>query len=304
MKYRVLAGLLGLAVCVSCGGSGSSTPTNPGVTGTGNVFVVTQGDNLISPFLLDRAAGKMTANGKGVATGSLPSAIIATPSGDGIFVLNTNSNDISRYTVKTDGTLAAVSPNIAVGGTNPIAMVMDGAGKLLFVLNQGTFGVQDGSVDVFKIGTSAALTGVDAGVSKAAELDNASSIAVTPDGKYVYVTDSLVSHIIGYSVDADGGLTILPFFPSPQAPDPAHGILVGNPGGIVMVNATTPMGLLTTPDDPAKPSDNPIFLYVASVGTGQISAYEICDKPSLNCTNNGRGPGDLLEITNSPFAAG
>src|SRR6185369_3495082 len=142
MKYRVLVGLLvlfGLGVCISCGGAGStSTTTNPGVTGTGAVFVVTQGDNLISPFLLDRAAGKMTTNGKGVATGSLPSAVIQTPSGDGVFVLNTNSNDISRYTVKTDGTLTAVTPNISTGGTNPIAMTMDGAGKLLFVLNQGT----------------------------------------------------------------------------------------------------------------------------------------------------------------------
>src|ERR1051325_5395661 len=117
MKYRVLVGLLvlfGLGVCISCGGAGStSTTTNPGVTGTGAVFVVTQGDNLISPFLLDRAAGKMTTNGKGVATGSLPSAVIQTPSGDGVFVLNTNSNDISRYTVKTDGTLTAVTPHIS-----------------------------------------------------------------------------------------------------------------------------------------------------------------------------------------------
>src|SRR6185369_7344985 len=124
---------------------------------------------------------------------------------------------------------------------------------------------------------------------KATELESASSIAVTPDGKYVYVTDSLVSHIIGYSVDTDGGLTVLlHFLPGPKAPDldpdhPSPGI----PGGISIVNATTPMALLTTFDDPAKPSANPIFLYVANVGTGQISVYEICDKPSLNCTNNG-----------------
>src|SRR5262249_50957613 len=76
------------------------------------------------------------------------------------------------------------------------------------------------------------------------------------------------------------------------------------PGGKPIANATTPMAMITTLDDPAKPSANPIFLYVANVGTGQISVYEVCDKPSLNCTNNALGPGDFLEITGSPFAAG
>ena len=298
MKYRVLVGLLvllGLGVCVSCGGSGTTTTTDPGVTGTGTVFVVTQGDNLISPFLLDRAAGKMTTNGKGVATGSLPSAIIGTPTGDAIFVANTNSNDISRYTIKTDGTLTAVTPNVAVGATNPIAMAMDAAGKFLFVLNQGAFGAIDGgSVSVFTIGGNAGLTAV----GTSGQLNSASAIAVTPDAKFLYVTDSQYSTIQGFSVDANGGLTLITP-PSTLSSGPA-----GVPGGIPIVNGTTPMGLLTTPDDAKSPSANPIFLYVATVGTGKISVYEICDKPSLNCTNGGHGPGELLELTNSPFAAG
>jgi 6-phosphogluconolactonase (cycloisomerase 2 family) len=309
MKYRVLVGLLvlsGLGVWVSCGGSGStSTPANPGVVGTGAVYIATQGDNLISSFLLDRAAGKVTTNGNGVATGSLPSAGITTPAGDAIFILNKNSNDISRYTVKTDGTLTAVTPNISTGGTNPVAMAMDGAGKFLFVLNQGTAGARNaGSVEVFSIAASAALTDVTAGVSKATALDNASAIAVTPDGKYLYVTDSVVSTILGYSVDGGGGLTVLADFTAPQAPSGPPANTPGIPGGMPIVNATTPMALLTSLDDPQKPSANPIFLYVANVGTGQISVYEICDKPSLNCSNSGKDPGDLLEITGSPFASG
>src|SRR5690242_6269164 len=88
MKYRVLVGLLvllGVCVWVSCGGYGSSTPTNPGVTGTGLIYVTTQGDNLISPFTIDQAAGKVATNGNGIATGTTPSAAIMTPAGDAIF---------------------------------------------------------------------------------------------------------------------------------------------------------------------------------------------------------------------------
>ena len=296
MKYRVLVGLLvllGLGVLVSCSSSGSTTIANPGVVGTGAVFVVTQGDDLISPFLIDRAAGKVTANGNGVATGSLPSAAITTPAGDAVFVANTNSNDISRYTIKTDGTVVAVTPNVTVGGTNPIAMAMDSAGKFLFVLNQGAFGAIDGgSVSVFSIGSNAGLTTV----GTSGNLNSASALAVTPDGKFLYATDSQYSTIQGFSVDANGSPTLIT--------PPSHLSTNGLPGGIPIAHGTTPMGLLTTLDDAKNPSPNPIFLYVATVGTGQISVYEICDKPSLNCSNAGADPGDLLELPNSPFAAG
>jgi len=297
MKYRVLVGLLallGLGVCVSCGGSSSNTTTNPGVTGTGLIFVTTQGDNKITPYTIDRAAGKVTANGDGIAAGTIPSAAIMTPSADAIFITNQGSADISRYTIKSDGTLAAVTPNISVGGadSNPIAMTMDAAGKLLFVLNQGTLGaVNAGSVAVFTIGQNGALTPAGA----AGNLNSASAITVTPDAKYLFVSDSQYSVISGFSVDASGGLTLIT--PPNQLPN-------GTPGGISLGAATTPMGLLTTPDDAKTPSANPIFLYVANAGTGNISVFEICDKPSLNCTNNAAEPGDLLELTNSPFVAG
>src|ERR1043166_7611644 len=189
MKYRVLVGLLvlaGLGSWVSCGGSSTSTPPNPGVTGTGFVFVATQGDNKLSPFIIDQAGGKVTTNGNGVATGTLPSAAIMTPAGDAIFVINQTSNDISRYTIKPDGTLTAVTPNTATGGnTNPIAVAMDAAGKFLFVLNTGAFGVTGGSsIEVFSIGQGAALTAVGSPAT-GIYLDNSSAITVTPDAKFV-----------------------------------------------------------------------------------------------------------------------
>ncbi len=286
MKCRVLVGMLvlaGIGMGISCGGTNSSTtPSNPGVVGTGFFFVATQGDQLLSPFLLDRSTGKATNNGAGVATGTLPSAAIMTPDGNSIFVANQDSGDISRYTIKADGTLAAVTPNVA-SGTNPVAMAMDASGKFLFVLNQGPFGPNAGSVAVFSIGQSAALTA--AGTTTG--LDNPSALAVTPDGKYLYISDFAASTLLGYSVDGNGGLTPL----------------VGGP--ISVLNSTTPMGMVVTPDDPKNPSSNSIFLYVANAngGSGNISVYEICDKPSLNCTNKGASPGDLEEITGSPFPA-
>ncbi len=290
MKCRVLVGLLvlaGIATWISCGGSSTTNPqSNPGVIGTGYIFVATQGDQLLSPFQIDRATGKTTTNGAGVATGTRPSAAIMTPDGNAIFVANRDSGDISRYTITSGGTLTAVTPNTAIGtDSNPVAMAMDAAGKLLFVLDQGALGNSDAStISVFSIGTGGALTAVVQPGGNPT-LDNATAIAVTPDGKYLYATNSVDSTISGYSVDGSGVLTALTGFP--------------------VTSGTTPMGMVVTPDDPANPSSNSIFLYVANANgsSGDISVYEVCDKPSLNCTNNHKDPGDLLEITGSPFSA-
>ena len=302
MKCRVLVGLLvlaGMATWVACGGyGGSTTAPNPGSTGTGFIFVATQGDQLLSPFKIDRSTGKTTTNGTGLPTGTTPSAAIMTPDGNTIFVTNQGSGDISRYTVKADGTLTAVTPTIATSGANPIAMAMDAAGKLLFVLSQGAPATPNaGSIAVFSIGQNAALT--PAGT--VTNLDNASALAVTPDGKYLYVADFFASTLLGYSVDANGILTILPGFPPPAPPTQSNP--GGTPGGIPIPRTTTPMGMTVTLDDPKSPSSNPIFLYVANAnsGAGNVSVFQVCDKPGLNCITP---DGSLTEISGSPFSAG
>jgi len=282
MKFRVLAGLLvlvGLAVLVSCGGYSSNTPSNPGVAGTSVIFVATQGDQKLSPFLIDNSTGKVTTNGNGVATGANPTAAVMTPDGSAIFVANRDSGDISRYTIKADGTLTAVTPAQAAG-TNPTAMAMDGAGKFLFVLNQGAATASNAStIAVFSIGQGAALTAVGTPITG---LDNSTGIAVTPDGKFLYATNSLLNTISGYAVDANGGVTSL---------------------GASIPTGVTPTGLVVTLDDPKNPSANDIYLYVseANAGAGDIAVFHICDKVSINCVTP---TGDLVPVTGSPFAAG
>ena len=98
------------------------------------------------------AYGSITANGTGIATGTTPSAMILTPSGDAAFVANRDSNDISRYTIKSDNTLVAVSGNTPTGVT-PVSMAIDSAGHFLFVANRGS-----DDISVFSISSGAGLT--------------------------------------------------------------------------------------------------------------------------------------------------
>ena len=113
-RFRFLAGIVlpVLLLCLSaCNNSSSSSSS-----GTGVLFVATQGDSSVSTFSIDLTKGLLTASGTAVATGSVPSAMLLAPSGTALFIANSGTNDISAYSVKSDGSLTAA------GATQPAGM--------------------------------------------------------------------------------------------------------------------------------------------------------------------------------------
>lgn len=273
-RFRFLAGivvpvlLVGLSACNNSSSSSS--------TGTGAVFVASQGDSTVTSFSIDLSTGLLTANGGAVATGSVPSAMILAPSGTVLFIANSSSNNISAYTVKTDGTLTAAGSSQAAGMT-PLSMAMDSAGKFLFVANQGLqIDPNSGTVSVFAVSKSSlaevpgspfvvAAPGAPSGTGP-------SGVAVTPDGKFLYVSNQFDSTVSKFSVDAAGVLTRGPVVP------------VG----------TTPATLAITADGG--------FLYVANAST--ISGFAICGQVLTSCSDPNSPDGSLTAVEGSPFASG
>ena len=273
-RFRFLAGIAVpalLLVLSACNSSSSSSST-----GTGALFVATLGDSTVSSFSIDLSSGILTANGSGVATGTSPSAMILSSSGKALFIANKDTNNISAYTVKTDGTLTAVSGSVATGMT-PLNMAMDSAGHFLFVANQGLqVDPASGTISVFAV-SDTTLTPVPgspfvvAGISLSSG-PGPSGIAVTPDGKFLYVANQFDSSVTNFSVDGSGVLTQGPTLP------------VG----------TTPTAAALTPDGG--------FLYVANSST--VSAFAVCNQVVTSC-NNPTGPdGNLTAVAGSPFPAG
>ena len=276
MKFRVLAIVLllialGLIGCVTSSNSSSSSTT-------GFLYIATQGDSGLAEFSLDLTTGIATADGKSIPTGSVPSAMVVSPSGDAIFVANKGSNDISRYTINSDGSATVVSGTQAAGNT-PVAMVMDPGGKYLFVANQGTLTDRTSStISVFGVqGTT--LTEVPGSpFPTALPADTAgtgpSGLAVTPDGNYLYVANQFINTVTAYSVNSStGALTSLAI--------PSYTV------------GTNPSGVSVTGEGN--------FLYVANTGSNNVSAFVICDNLTPTCTT---ADGSLATVTGSPFAAG
>jgi 6-phosphogluconolactonase len=273
-RFRFLAGvvvpvlLLTLSACTT---SSSSTPS-----GTGALFVATQGDSSVSAYTIDLTAGTISANGASVPTGSVPSAMILAPSGSALFVANNGTNDISAYSVKSDGTLTAAATT-PTGGMTPLNMAMDSAGHFLFVANQGLqVDPASGTISVFAV-QDATLTAVPGSPFRVAELGASSGtgpagVAVTPDAKFLYVSNQFDSTVSTFSVDASGVLTR---------------------GSVVSVG-TTPSALAITP--------NGGFLYVANSST--LSGFAICNQVVTSCNDPTAPDGTLTALTGSPFSSG
>ena len=274
-RFRFLAGVVVPVLLLSLGACKTSSSSTP--TGTGALFLATQGDSSVSAFTIDLSAGTLSANGASVPTGSVPAAMILAPSGSALFVANSGTNDISAYTVKTDGTLTAASGTTPTGGMTPLSMAMDSGGHFLFVANQGLqIDPASGAISVFAV-QDATLTAVPGSPFRVAELGASSGtgpagVAVTPDGKFLYVSNQFDSTLTTFSVDASGVLT----------------------RGSVVPVGTTPSALAITPDGG--------FLYVANSST--VTGFAICNQVVTSCSDPTAPDGTLTALTGSPFSSG
>src|SRR5215469_8714995 len=88
---------------------------------------------------LSSSNGALTPVGKSAATGTQPTALLFDPTNTFAYTANAGSDDISLFTLNSDGSLAAASSTVSVHpGVRPVALAMDPKGHFLFVANEGT----------------------------------------------------------------------------------------------------------------------------------------------------------------------
>ncbi len=231
---------------------------------------------MVSAYTIDLSTGLLTANGAGLATGGMPTAMLLSPSGTALFIANSATNNISAYTVKTDGTLTAGSSS-ATAGTTPLSMAIDSAAHFLFVANQGSqIDPASGTVSVFAI-QSGSLTEVAGSPFRVAAVSapsgpGPSALAVTPDGKFLYVANQFDGTVSSFSVDALRERSLL-----------VRQLLVG----------TAPSGIAITPDGG--------FLYVANSGSSNVSGFAVCNQVVTSCSDPTSPDGTLTPVGFSFF---
>ena len=233
--------LVAIGFLLACSTKYSSSSSSNGL-----VVVPTQFSAVMETFSLNLANGAMSQinNVNGPPTPGVPGPVILDPAGTHAYVIMYQSaalvpsvTGIGVFPIGSDGKLGAgttTTLNDTSGGIPvlPVALVMDSAGKFLFVADSATSGVP-GSVSVLAIGSNGSLTEASGSpfplpVVPGGQTPSASALAVTPTvypvqhsycsgqtpptTENLYVTDSSNYVLLNYSVDPSAGtLTLVPY---------------------------------------------------------------------------------------------
>lgn len=152
-----VAALISVALLLACSTKYSSS-------NNGLVVVSTQGNANMDTFSLDLGNGHITQifNTAGPPTNGQPTAVVLDPAGAYAYVMiyqsaavNNSATGIESFQIASDGKLGSGTTYTLNGGVTPVAMVMDSAGKFLFVADS-----TPPAVSVLAVGSGGALTEV------------------------------------------------------------------------------------------------------------------------------------------------
>jgi 6-phosphogluconolactonase len=98
------------------------------------------------------------------------------------YVANSNSANVSAYSIGANGALTPVAGSPFAAGSGPISVAVDPTGKFAYVVNQN-----NNTVSGYSIGADGSLTPVKG--SPFATGNYPRSVAVDPTGKFAYVAN-------------------------------------------------------------------------------------------------------------------
>ncbi|HET9791708.1 MAG TPA: beta-propeller fold lactonase family protein [Candidatus Angelobacter sp.] len=317
MRARIFAALcvalMGLTGCIK---------------GEKSFFYVTgPGTNEVFGFAI-HGDGSLTALGTpNFTTGSRPAALAVHPPGDFFYIANSAGANITLLDINsgngelvvppTNSALPPVTPpNIFNAGTTPIAMAVAPNAPRLYVANRDS-----GDISVYLIdpnnGNLGLVTGSPFKVNPdpaAASPTNPQSIAISPNGGFLYTANPTQGTIAGFAIASDGSLTPVPGSPfavgtagtSPSflavhpggsflyAADPASnavlGFAIGGNGAITPIAGSPFAAGLGTSALSMTPQGS--FLYASNSGDNTVSGYSIDNS------------GALTQVSGSPFLTG
>src|SRR6266536_3541205 len=333
-------GLVLIGLLVACGTTYNSSSD-------GLVLVGSQGSGLIETFSFNLSSGHASAVDNTPADtasqtcglNGVPSSLVVDPAGAFAYaIINANpacdtstsksTTGILAFKINSSGTTTVVGSqvgfnqgqNIIIQGTTtmekvdvvPSTMVMDPAGKFLFVANRATtdgagFFVP-GSVSVFSIGSGGSVTEVAGSpfftmnqpMTLPQQGTDIVAVAPTPtvfppigingvqnsvcsaaglnppSSQYLYAVDGIGNQVFEFAVDTSSGALSIPPNLTEVPAFPADQI---------------PAGIAVDPCDR--------FVYVSNSRSSKVSAYTICSATSTTCPF---ANGKLVEVSGSPFS--
>jgi 6-phosphogluconolactonase len=244
--FRVQGSELELVDRVSSGGSEPNAIAQHG----GLVYVLnTGGSSNVTGFALDHGnLAEIPRSTRFLTTNNSEAASLAfSPDGRFLVVTERATNNIDAFAVQPDGRLAPIVVNTNGGpGSFSVSFAPNG---IALVSETGPAGVANGSaISSYAVQPGGTLSPISASVPTfgAANCWN----AVTPDGRFVYVSNAGSATISGFAIGSNGALT------------PIAGTVVGtNPAGATNLDIAI--------------SADGNFLFTLNTGNGTIGIFAI-----------------------------
>ena len=223
-----------------------------------------------------------------------------------VYVINVASNDISAYQIDAStGTLIPLQEAPFPTLVSPVYITLDSDSRFAYVAHTGG----TAAVSTFSINPETGLLALVMSLSVAA-----TSVTVTPNRKFAYVTNSTFGRVTGFDVEKQTGALVgpiqSPLFlggnPNTSAVDPEGKFLyITNPplNNVSALDISPGDGALTSiPGSPFVVGDRPAqltvepcgqFLYVTDFNSNDVTGYAIDNRT-----------GALTQIAGSPFPTG
>jgi DNA-binding beta-propeller fold protein YncE len=177
-----------------------------------SVYVADEGDPIhasaVSQYSVDPVSGALSPmNPATVAAGSFPEGVAVSPDSKSAYVVDSGDNAVSQYNIDpVTGALSPKFPATVATGTTPREIAVSPNGKSVYVTNANDVtGAIDNTVSQYDVGAGGTLT--PKLLAKVPTGRGPLGIAVSPDGKSVYVANSLEATVSQYDVGAGGALT-------------------------------------------------------------------------------------------------
>ncbi len=277
-------------------------------------LVVSSSNNTVSQYGVGES-GQLNFQGD-FAVGGAPVAIAVDQVHRFVYIADSSSGQVSAFSIQTNtgGLVPVPGSPFTVGGSPDSLTVEPSSSRWLYVTNN--------THDLFAFAIDPITGSLSPVLGSPYSVGNAAQYTMFgPSPETVYVANADTNNVSGFSVDfLTGHLTPLPFSPYVAGSGPAFltsywigtnsqwaGYILNSVSddislyyadGVTGIWAPTGIRVPTGKTPSAAVSFQPyggvkIFMYVANLGSGSISGYEI-DPPT----------GTLLPVASSPFAAG
>ncbi|HMS85574.1 MAG TPA: beta-propeller fold lactonase family protein [Nitrospira sp.] len=224
------------------------------------VYVTNSGANSVSGYTVNSSSGGLTTLAGSPFLGiPTPSAIAVSSDGLFAYVANNQTNQVTAFRIGTNGTLVlgdstSGNRNPVSVGTTPRALVISKDSQFLYVANSGS-----DDVTVFKIGAGGVLTLVPQAEGRPSKpigegVSSPIALAVSPNGKFLYVATNTSNMITTFQVDSSGVLTLV------QPTGPAKNPIASGGTGLTAIALAPPNGQ---------------FLYVTNETSNNVTVFRV-----------------------------